>query len=99
MAKITRLRETDGDQHAGADPLRAALAAAIVAAGEARQAVTRQKAGIERTRASMYAAAAAMEKVQEGVGKAQQDYADALAGASETPPPSSGVRKARQAVT
>jgi hypothetical protein len=100
---VTKLRPrgkaTEPD---GGDPFRKGLAAAIEDAGKARQAVERQKAGIARTRASMYAAGAAVEKAQEGVGKSQRDYATALAAsaaASGAPPPSSGVRKARQAVT
>jgi hypothetical protein len=93
---------TDASTEAAAkgDPLRAALTSALEKARETQRAVARQEAAIERTRASMDAAGAAVERAQKGVGKAQQAYAAELASAaaSETPPPSSGVRKARQAV-
>ena len=97
MATVTSLHGKD----AAADPLRAALAAAIEAAREAREAVARQRAAIEKTRSSIVAATKAVQTAQEGVEKAREAHAQALADAAATADaqaPASGVRAARQIV-
>jgi hypothetical protein len=96
MAIVTSLRTKDGV----ADPLRAELAAAIKTAEEARAAADRQKAAIERTRSSRLRATAAVKVAEEGVGKAQEAHARAIADAAadDAAPPTSGMRAARQAV-
>jgi chromosome segregation ATPase len=82
------------------DPLRAALAQALEDAAVARESVERQRAAIEKTRGSVRAAERAVTTAQEGVGKAREAHAQALAdsASSDTAPPASGMRAARQAV-
>jgi hypothetical protein len=101
MAKIVRLREAGAaDPRAQGDPLRLALASAIKEAGEAKQAVERQKAGIQRLWAEMREAGGQIEKLRKAVAKAQEAHIASLAEAATTgeAPPASGVPKAKKAV-
>jgi chromosome segregation ATPase len=83
------------------DPLRTTLAAALKEAAVAQRGVEQQRGGIERARAAVRAAEAAVKSAEKGVEEARQVHARAIADAAtaDAPPPASGVRAARQAVT
>jgi hypothetical protein len=96
----TKNTDTSVNTRAGGDRLRIALADAIQGAAKIRHAAERHRAGAERTRSSVAAAEAELEKALAGVGKAQEAHIAALAhaAASGTSAPASKVRAARQLV-
>jgi hypothetical protein len=99
MADVTRLRpKAKATEHG--DPLRQALAVAIVGAGKAREMRERQKQAVERLRVEGREAEETIEKLQKRVSEAQDAHIAGLAdaAASGKPAPASRVAKARAAV-
>jgi hypothetical protein len=99
MADVTRLRPKAKPTESG-DPLRKALAAAIVAAGKAREMRERQKQAVGRLWAEMREAEQEIERLQKRVSEAQEAHIAGLADAATSgkAAPVSGVAKARAAV-
>jgi DNA repair exonuclease SbcCD ATPase subunit len=83
------------------DPLRQALAAAAEKAAEAREALQHHRSAIERIHASVRHGEHRIKATQKALADAQEAHASALAAAAadDTPPPTSGVHAARQAIT
>jgi len=87
------------EDRSGSD--RSAFIAALEAMKEANNLLARQKAGIDRARALVRAAEAAVDESEKGVVQAREEHADAIAQASadDVAPPASNVRAARAAKT
>jgi hypothetical protein len=100
---VTRLRRKAGaaDPRAQGDPLRTQLAAALTAAKQARDAVARREQAERRLSDDAREAEQQIEKLQKAVRKAEAAHIDAIAKAAalEKAAPTSGVPRARQAVT
>jgi hypothetical protein len=98
-ANVAKLR-TKVKHELGADPLRAALANAIEKAGKAREAVTRQRAGVDRVQREVWAGASRIEAAEKAVEDAREAHVEAIAGAaaSDHAMPASKVGAAQRAV-
>jgi hypothetical protein len=98
---VTKLRPpgeaTEPDR---GDPLRKELAAAIEAAGKAREMCERQKQAAQRLWAEAREAEETIERLHKAVGKATEAHIASLADAAATgePAPASGVPRAKKAV-
>jgi ABC-type transporter Mla subunit MlaD len=88
--------QTEGET----DPLRDALAEVLDTANKAHHAVARHEAAIQQTREKVRASETAIVAGEEGIKKAQEEFARGLAdaAAADAPTPPSTVRAARQAV-
>ena len=94
-ASVQPLRKEIG----GADSLREALATKQQEAKEARQRADNLRAAVERARGVVRRLEQAVTAADKSITKAREEHAAAIASAatSDTAPPASGVRAARQA--